>query len=53
MAQEILAEPGWQQRMTVEDWRALTPFFYGHVNPYGRFDLDMDSRLSLQKPEAL
>jgi TnpA family transposase len=53
MAQEILAEPGWQQRMTVVDWRALTPLFYGHVNPYGRFDLDVDSRLSLQKPEAL
>jgi hypothetical protein len=50
MAQEILAEPGWQQRMTVEDWRALTPLFYGHVNPYGRFDLDMDSRLSLREP---
>ena len=23
------------------------PLFYLHVNPYGRFDLDMDSRLPL------
>lgn len=53
MAQEILAEPGWQQRMTVEDWRALTPLFYGHVNPYGRFDLDMNSRLPLQEPDVM
>jgi TnpA family transposase len=53
MAQELLAEPGWQRRMTTEDWRALTPLFYGHVNPYGSFDLDMESRLSLKEPERL
>ena len=51
MAQELLAEPGWQLRMTTEDWRALTPLFYWHVNPYGRFDLDMKFRLSLKEPE--
>jgi hypothetical protein len=33
--------------MTEEDWRGLTPLFYLHINPYGRFDLDMDSRLPL------
>jgi TnpA family transposase len=53
MAQELLAEPGWQRWMTAEDWRALTPLFYGHVNPYGSFDLDMESRLSLKEPERL
>lgn len=53
MAQEILAEPEWQKRMTVADWRALTPLFYGHVNPYGRFDLDMNSRLPLQEPDEM
>ena len=26
---------------------ALTPLFWGHVNPYGRFDLDMRTRLDL------
>ena len=39
--------------MTVADWRALTPLFYGHVNPYGRFDLDMSSRLPLQEPDEM
>ena len=47
MVQEVLAEPEWYNRMTEEDWRGLTPLFYLHINPYGRFDLDMDSRLPL------
>lgn len=47
MVQEVLAEPQWYNRMTEEDWRGLTPLFYLHINPYGRFDLDMDSRLPL------
>ena len=47
MVQEVLAEPAWNQRMTEEDWRALTPLFYSHVNPYGRFDLDMTFRIPL------
>ncbi len=29
-------------------WRqALTPLIWVHVNPYGRFDLDMNARLAL------
>jgi hypothetical protein len=29
------------------DRRALTPLFWSDVNPYGRFDLDMNARLEL------
>jgi TnpA family transposase len=47
MVQEVLAEPRWYKRMTEADWRGLTPLFYLHVNPYGRFDLDMTQRLPL------
>ncbi len=47
MVQEVLSEPTWYDRMKKEDWRGLTPLFYLHVNPYGRFDLDMSSRLPL------
>jgi hypothetical protein len=47
MIQEMLAEPAWQQRMTEADWRGLTPLFSGHVNPYGLFDLDMETRIPL------
>lgn len=42
MVQQILARPEWQGRLTP---RALTPLFRGHVNPCGRFDLDMRTRL--------
>jgi len=32
---------------TVFSTRALTPLIWEHVNPYGRFDLDMNTRLAL------
>jgi TnpA family transposase len=47
MAQEVLAEAKWYNRMTEADWRGLTPLFYLHVNPYGLFELDMARRLPL------
>jgi hypothetical protein len=50
LLQQILAEPEWSKRMTDEDRRALSPLFWAHVNPYGRFVLDMDSRLDLASP---
>lgn len=50
LLQQILAEPEWSGRMTDEDRRALSPLFWTHVNPYGRFVLDMDSRLDLASP---
>ena len=50
LLQEVLAEPEWSRRMTDEDRRALSPLFWTHVNPYGRFVLDMDSRLDLAAP---
>ncbi len=33
--------------MTEEDFRAL-PLIHAHVNPYGRFELDMEQRLDLE-----
>ena len=53
MAQEVLAEPAWNQRMTEADWRGMTPLFYGHVNPYGMFNLDMESRIPLQAQSVM
>lgn len=49
MIQQVLAEPDWQNRLETEDLRALTPLIYAHVNPYGRFYLDMDERLPLDE----
>ncbi|GHF11829.1 hypothetical protein GCM10014715_79430 [Streptomyces spiralis] len=42
--QQVLAEPGWAKKLTGEDRRGLTAFFWSNVNPYG---LDMDKRLDL------
>jgi hypothetical protein len=48
MIQKLLAQPHWQGRFTPRDYAALTPLIWEHVNPYGRFDLDMNTRLALQ-----
>ncbi len=47
MLQEVLAAPAWADRLGPADLRALTPLLYGHVNPYGTFQLDMTTRLAL------
>lgn len=47
MLQQILAEPHWVERLTARDLAALTPLIWEHVNPYGRFDLDMNARIPL------
>ncbi len=45
MMQSVLVEPAWSARMTEEDYRGMTPNIHGHLNPYGRFDLDLNDRL--------
>jgi TnpA family transposase len=52
MLQCVLAEAGWWRRMAETDRRGLSPLVWGHVSPYGIFDLDMGSRLDLEVREA-
>lgn len=47
MLQDLLAEPAWDEIMTPEDQRGLTPLFWSHVLPYGEVKLNMTSRLLL------
>jgi hypothetical protein len=47
MLQDVLAEKHWKEVMKPEDWRGLIPLFYQHVNPYGRFTLDLRQRIPL------
>lgn len=47
MIQQVLSDKEWLDLMTLEDYRALTPLIYLHVNPYGNFRLDMDERIPL------
>jgi len=52
MLQRVLSEPEWMARMTSAGRRSLTPLVWGHVSPYGAFDLDMEQRLDLDVPAA-
>jgi hypothetical protein len=34
--------------MQAADFRVLSPLIYAHIDPYGRFDLDMGKRLLIE-----
>ena len=46
MLQQVLARPHWANRLTARDRHALTPLIWEHVNPYGRYELDMRTRIA-------
>jgi TnpA family transposase len=46
MLQQVFARPHWAERLTARDRHALTPLFWEHVNPYGRHELDMRTRIA-------
>lgn len=52
MLQNVLSEKTWFDKTTTEDFRALTPLIYTHVNPYGTFRLDMTERIKLEGDSA-
>lgn len=52
MMQSVLTEPEWVKRMTPEDYRGLSPAIYGHLNPYGQFDVDMERRINFAQKAA-
>lgn len=45
MIQQVLTDEQWYQRLTMADWRGLTPLFHTHINPYGIVRLNMSERL--------
>ena len=48
MIQQLLSQKKWYDLMTPEDFRALTPLYIAHVNPYGHFNLDMEERIPIE-----
>lgn len=48
MIQQVLVDPAWYEQMTVRDLAALSPLMTQHINPYGRFELDMENRLLIE-----
>jgi hypothetical protein len=47
MIQGVVDDPTQTITLDATDRRALTPLTYSHVNPYGEFSLNLDTRLSL------
>ena len=48
MIQRVLEDPSWIERMAPRDLAALSPLLTQHINKYGRFELDMETRLPLE-----
>lgn len=42
LIQRTLQDDAVMSRLTAADLRGLTPLFYGHINPYGLFYLDLE-----------
>lgn len=47
LLQAVLEVPEFHDSIGDGERRALTPLFWSHVNPYGRFRLNMDTHLDL------
>lgn len=52
MVQSVLSDPDWQDRLSPEDYRGLTPLIYAHITPYGRYDIDLSTRIDYQRMAA-
>ena len=52
MVQSVLNDPDWADRLSSEDMRGLSPLFYMYINPYGRFDPDLDERIYFEQRAA-
>ncbi len=52
MVQSVLSEPEWIRRLSDRDLQGLSPLFYLHINPYGRFDVDLDKRTDFEAMAA-
>lgn len=52
MVQSILRQPRLQNSLSKEDHRGLTPLIYSHINPYGRFEVDLEKRIDFEPMAA-
>jgi hypothetical protein len=49
LLQAVLEDPQFHDPIGDNERRALSPLFWSNINPYGRFRLDMNTRLDLGK----
>ena len=48
LIQEVLSDKTWANKLTKEDFRALSTLIHAHINPYGLFPLDLLKRLIIE-----
>lgn len=46
MVQSVLSESAWATRLSERDYHGLSPLIYSHINPYGRFEVDLNKRIN-------
>lgn len=49
LLQAVLENPEFHDLVGDNERRAMSPLFWSNINPYGRFRLDMDTRLDLSR----
>lgn len=50
MIQEVLSDLAWRKiLLTLEGKRILTPLIHAHINPYGLFPLDLNTRVIIEE----
>ena len=47
LVQTIVEQPEYESLIGPNERRALSPLFWSHINPYGKFSLDMNTRINL------
>jgi hypothetical protein len=52
MVQSVLRNPDVVARLSPEGYRGLSPLIYLHINPYGRFEVDLDKRIDFEQMAA-
>lgn len=52
LVQTVLEASEFHDGMVEAERRGLSPLFWTHIDPYGRFRLDMNTRLDLTAPAA-
>lgn len=52
MVQSVLRDQDLAARLSPEDYRGLTPLIYSHINPYGRYDIDLTTRIDFDRQAA-
>ncbi|MGC1181956.1 DUF4158 domain-containing protein [Legionella sp.] len=50
MLQQVIKESHWLDKMVLEDKRTITPLLHEHLNPYGIFLLNLNTRLAVNHP---